>query len=159
MFQLVIDYLAKEKKNEIKRVKLADVGLQKQGTGQSNKYSFNFPMRQVKLSRGGKEGNNAFTHDSKIRKLKYAEADDILKLSPPMTFVKIMLDTKRGSSKEKGPAFKKDKKGFLKQKDLVAFWVKAARRGDFALLKHIVTAEKGDSQLYGFGRLHQAAIL
>lgn len=29
MFQLVIDYLAKEKKDEIKRVKLADVGLQK----------------------------------------------------------------------------------------------------------------------------------
>lgn len=45
MFQLVIDYLNKEKKDEVKRVKLAEIALQKSGTGQSNKYSFNFPMR------------------------------------------------------------------------------------------------------------------
>lgn len=75
-----------------------------------------------------------------------------------MSFVKIMLDSK-APGKDKGPAYKKEKKGFLKQRDLMAFWVKAARRGDYALLRHIVKVEKGDTQLYGFGRLHQAAIL
>lgn len=159
MFQVVIDYLVKEKKDNIKRVKLPDSALQKAGTGFKNKYSFNFPMRQVKLSRGGKEGNNAFTHDAKIRKQCAIEAEDILKLSPPMSFVKIMLNTKRGLSKDKGPVYKKEKKGFLKDKDLVAFWAKAARRGDFALLKHLLTTEKGSTAVYGFGRLHQAAIL
>jgi hypothetical protein len=62
-------------------------------------------------------------------------------------------------SKDKGPVYKKEKKGFLKDKDLVAFWAKAARRGDFALLKHLLTTEKGSTAVYGFGRLHQAAIL
>jgi len=91
--------------------------------------------------------------------MRAVDADDILKLSPPMSFVKIMLDTKRSQSKNKGPVYKKEKKGFLKQKDLVAFWVKAARRGDFNLFRHIIKEQKGDSQLYGFGRLHQASIL
>ena len=154
MFQVVIDYLIKEKKDNIKRVKMPDSALQKAGTGFKNKYSFNFPMRQVKLSRGGKEGNNAFTHDAKIRKLCAIEAEDILKLSPPMSFVKIMINTKCGVSNNKGPVFKKEKKGFLKNKDLVSFWAKAARRGDFALLKHLLTAEKGSTLVYGFGRLH-----
>jgi hypothetical protein len=95
----------KERKEEIKRVVLPDVGLQKQDTGRSNKFAFNFPMRQVKLSRGGKEGNNAFTHDGKMRKFRAVDADDILKLSPPMSFVKIMLETKRGVKKDKGPVF------------------------------------------------------
>ena len=90
--------------------------------------------------------------------MRAIEADDILKLSPPMSFVKIMLESK-SSGADKGPAYKKNKKGFLKQQDLKAFWVKAARRGDYALLRHILKVEKGDSSIYGFGRLHQAAIL
>jgi hypothetical protein len=49
--------------------------------------------------------------------MRAVDADDILKLSPPMSFVKIMLESK-AHKKDKGPAFKKEKKGFLKPKDL-----------------------------------------
>jgi len=56
--------------------------------------------------------------------MRAIDADDILKLSPPMSFVKIMhlfnlrmLESK-AHKKDKGPAFKKEKKGFLKPKDL-----------------------------------------
>ena len=48
-------------------------------------------MRQVKLSRGGKEGNNAFTYDNKLRKHREIDYRDVLKLNPPMSFVKYML--------------------------------------------------------------------
>jgi hypothetical protein len=45
--------------------------------------------------------------------MRAIEAEDILKLSPPMSFVKIMLESK-SSGADKGPAYKKNKKGFLK---------------------------------------------
>ena len=87
----MIDYLTKNRREAIARIKLPQIALTKKSTGQQNTYSHSFPQRQVKLSRGGKEGNNAFTYDGKLRMHMQIDHTDVLKLNPPMTFVKYML--------------------------------------------------------------------
>ena len=77
-------------------------------------------MRQVKLSRGGKEGNNAFTYDKKLRMHSDIDYTDVLKLNPPMNFVKYMIHGSAADSentKKTGPinfaAGKKQKATFI----------------------------------------------
>lgn len=49
-----------------KRPTLPTSSLNSVGTGQFNRYQFGFKTRAVSLGRGGKEGNNAFTHDNSL---------------------------------------------------------------------------------------------
>ena len=53
-------------KGDSKRPTLPTSSLSNVGTGQFNKYQFGFKTRAVSLGRGGKEGNNAFTHDNHL---------------------------------------------------------------------------------------------
>lgn len=66
----IIKLLIKEKtrivSGEAKRPTLPSSSLSNIGTGVFNKYQFGFFTRPVMLGRGGKEGNNAFTHDNKL---------------------------------------------------------------------------------------------
>lgn len=68
IIKAILQYEDEDKKKAINRVKLPSVNLEKMGTGQPSKFQFYFPIRRVQLSRGGKEGNNAFTHDQGLRK-------------------------------------------------------------------------------------------
>lgn len=50
-----------------------------------------FATRKVQLSRGGKEGNNAFTHDNNLRKRKYFDIEDFISRGDiPMSIIKYM---------------------------------------------------------------------
>jgi ankyrin repeat protein len=53
-------------KPSCKRPTLPTSSLSSVGTGMFNKYQFGFFTRPVMLGRGGKEGNNAFTHDNSL---------------------------------------------------------------------------------------------
>lgn len=149
-FKLVIDYMTKNKQGEISRVKLPQVALTKKSTGQQNTYSHNFPMRQVKLSRGGKEGNNAFTYDKKLRMHQQIDHTDILKLNPPMNFVKYMLSSgqeqgAKGSVKSPSKAgpFGSRKANFIPNKNVLSkYWAKAVRKGNFPLVKYLFEENK-----------------
>jgi hypothetical protein len=55
----------------------------------------------VNLSRGGKEGNNAFTYDSKLRKSQNLDFLKVFKHEPSMEILKL-LKTKAG---ERGESF------------------------------------------------------
>lgn len=149
---MVIEFIQKMEKQEApRRVKLPKVALSKQGTGFQNAFSHNFPMRQVKLSRGGKEGNNAFTYDSKLRTLKEIDATDFLKLSPPLSFVKQMLHGKTSESKaSKGPVWKQNRNSacFLDRHTLMNFWQKAVRKGDYNLVRYIFQQNEKQKMLY-----------
>lgn len=64
----LVKILLKEQKRinegESKRPHLPVSSLAKIGTGTFNRYQFGFKTRNVSLSRGGKEGNNALTNDN-----------------------------------------------------------------------------------------------
>lgn len=44
----------------------------------------------MNLSRGGKEGNNAFTHDVKMRKNTLFDKNKLFKYEPSVSIVKIL---------------------------------------------------------------------
>jgi len=164
-FKMAINYLTKLRDNPSvrTRVKLPQIALTKIGTGQQNRYQHNFPMRQVKLSRGGKEGNNAFTYDNKLRGQMQIDHTDVLKLCPPMNFVKYMLSNGEKDNKSSGPSGPMKQRqrshNFIHNKhSLAKSWAKAVRKGNFALVKYIFEENK-KQQIIWLSRLHQAAVL
>ena len=118
-------------------------------------------MRQINLSRGGKEGNNAFTHDNKLRKRMQIDYKDVLKLSPAMNFVKYMLSNgvKEKESTGTAPLQKQNVQNFIANKrQLAQYWAKAVRKGNYQLVKYIFEENKKHGLLW-LSRLHQAAVL
>ncbi|CDW76924.1 nad(+) adp-ribosyltransferase-3 [Stylonychia lemnae] len=78
---IFLDFIKQQETNPLQRVKLPSVNLDYMGSGTPNKLQFYFPIRHVNLSRGGKEGNNAFTHDKKLRKYVQIDFNDILTMN------------------------------------------------------------------------------
>ena len=115
-------------------------------------------MRQVKLSRGGKDGNNAFTYDGKIRKRMDTEPSDILKLSPPLSFVKYMLNHKQDDAATGPIKTGNSSKAFLNKRDLSKFWTKAVRKGDYNLVRFIFQQNVKEGLIY-LNKMHTNAIL
>lgn len=68
MIKLLLKELEKESAggNKLVRANAPHFDLNQMTTGTQNKYQFGFKTRPVALSRGGKEGNNAFTYDNKL---------------------------------------------------------------------------------------------
>ena len=68
----IVKMLLKELLNETKgksdlvRAKAPRFDLNQMTSGTQSRYQFGFKTRQIALSRGGKEGNNAFTYDNRL---------------------------------------------------------------------------------------------
>ena len=63
MLRVLAEELDKLNNGKSKRATLPTINMSKLSTGIANKYQFGFMTRNINLSRGGKEGNNAFSHD------------------------------------------------------------------------------------------------
>ena len=118
------------------------------GTGEPNKFQFYFPIRQVQLSRGGKQGNNAFTYDTKMRKGGSIDFNKLIKLEPTVNVIKLLQQIKPDSISI--PFL--DRQGFRHSIG------KIARTGNYDFLKYLVTKEP-DGLGYGFNKLHSSSIL
>ena len=85
---------------------------------------------------------------------------DILKLNPPLSFVKYMLTN--GGSNESGKtsifAQSKNPSFIPNHHQLARAWAKATKKGNFALVKYIFEENKKRSYLW-LPRLHTCAIL
>jgi len=66
LIKIILKESEKINNGHSKRPTLPTSSLSNVGTGTFNKYQFGFNTRPVNLGRGGKEGNNAFTHDSSL---------------------------------------------------------------------------------------------
>lgn len=66
MVKILLKESERMDKGTSKRPTLPTSSLSSVGTGTFNRYQFGFFTRPVMLGRGGKEGNNAFTHDSSL---------------------------------------------------------------------------------------------
>ena len=101
------------------------------------------------MSRGGKDGNNAFTYDSKMRKCTQIDGQDILKLSPPMSFVKYMLNHRDDKTDSNAPIKSNGRSSpFLSKHALSQFWIKAVRKGDYNLVRFIFQMNEKEGLLY-----------
>eukprot|EP01022_Parablepharisma_sp_SALTPOND_P019717 TRINITY_DN340_c1_g1_i3.p1 TRINITY_DN340_c1_g1~~TRINITY_DN340_c1_g1_i3.p1 ORF type:complete len:1142 (+),score=140.74 TRINITY_DN340_c1_g1_i3:6355-9780(+) len=90
MFHILLKEYTKEEtsdKNDLIRAKPPTYELKTMSSGRASKYQFGFPVRKVMLSRGGREGNNAFMHDKRI--FKYHNVSrKIMKLDMPFDMLK-----------------------------------------------------------------------
>lgn len=82
----------KEMKNK-NRPNLPSIPLTRWGTGTFNHYQFGFFTAPVMLGRGGKEGNNAFTHDEELRDSRAEEINlrEFFQLNPTVEMMKTLI--------------------------------------------------------------------
>ncbi len=99
------------------------------------------------MSRGGKEGNNAFTHDNKPRKNQGLDLLKVLKYHPSVEIFKILQTAHLTDS------FATD------HLQLCYILGKVVRSGNFSLIKHLINDVCTYTGGYGFNTLHMNAVL
>eukprot|EP00347_Sterkiella_histriomuscorum_P000305 403376393 len=121
---------------------------QKISTGQANKLQFYFPIRQVQLSRGGKEGNNAFTYDKKIRTANSLELQDTLNFNINLSKFNILqtFNKQYEATFLRGPG------------EVNMVLAEVVRTGNFPIIVELVKL-CGEGWAYGFNKMHTSAIL
>lgn len=155
--KLILNYQTQVKEDKINRVKLPNINLEKMTTGVANRYQFYFPMRKVQLSRGGKEGNNAFTHDSKLRYVKIGSIKRFFKYEPTVSIYKLFQAKGKGGDEDEDDD-EEENGNSLSYRDLKEVIGKVARTGNFDLFRYLMKGvEKNHG--YGFNKLHTSSVL
>ena len=128
IIEAIMEYEKQQSEKPEPRVKLPSVSLDFMATGVPSKMQFYFPIRKVNLSRGGKEGNNAFTYDQKMRKPEQLDLTRVLKHSLPLDLFNFLSMKSTGLPISFG----------LSHQDTCLALGQQLKIGNFPLVKHLV---------------------
>lgn len=150
LIKLLLKEETRIRKGESKRPRLPASSLANVGTGTFNKYQFGFNTRPVNLSRGGKEGNNAFSQDSSLYN-SYFSSHDLNRLLELDVSWEVLQSVMMANS--------------MSENDLFDYIWLMVRRGNIGLLKSkskkdgpTLIQRLFDNMGYGFNRYHYLAL-
>jgi ankyrin repeat protein len=149
LVKLLLKELARINQGVSKRPTLPTSSLQSVGTGSFNKYQFGFQTRAIMLGRGGKEGNNAFTHDGNLNSHPYLyDLNHFLELDITWEALQQFIMSKH-----------------IDESSLFQYLYVMIRRGNIDLLKSknkkdgpTLIQRLFDNMGYGFNRYHALAL-